>query len=99
MTNITWRELAEAIGIVSIVASLVFVGLQLRQSQQVAVAEQYQVRAISAVERLSSITQNDRYIQIASNSYREAYEADALDASRKNAYEQYGPDGLIVLEI
>ena len=33
-----WREVAELIGIAAIVASLVFVGLQLRQEQNIAVA-------------------------------------------------------------
>ena len=40
-----WKDTAELIGIVAIVASLVFVGLQLRQSHKIALATQYQARA------------------------------------------------------
>jgi hypothetical protein len=40
-----WRETAELIGIASIVASLIFVGLELRQSQIVAVQEAMDTRA------------------------------------------------------
>ncbi len=38
------KTTAEALGIVTIVGSLVFVGLELRQSQQIAIAAQYQER-------------------------------------------------------
>ena len=45
MKVIGWRPIAELVGIASIVASLIFVGLQLKQSQEVATAAQYQNRA------------------------------------------------------
>ena len=38
------------IGITAIVASLIFVGLQMKQSQEIAVANQYQARADAALE-------------------------------------------------
>ena len=40
MNRSNWRDTAELIGIAAIVASLVFVGFELRQSQQIAFAEQ-----------------------------------------------------------
>jgi len=40
-----WKDTAELFGIFAIVASLVFVGLQLRQSHKIALATQYQARA------------------------------------------------------
>ena len=40
-----WKDTAELIGIVAIIASLIFVGLQLKQSQEIALATQYQARA------------------------------------------------------
>ncbi len=40
-----WKDIAELIGLVAIIASLIFVGLQLKQSQQIALATQYQARA------------------------------------------------------
>ena len=45
MKVMEWRSIAELVGITSLVASLIFVGLQLKQSQEVATAAQYQNRA------------------------------------------------------
>lgn len=39
-----WKDIVEVVGIVTIIASLIFVGLELRQSQQIAIASQYQAR-------------------------------------------------------
>jgi len=50
MTNSSWRSTAELIGIAAIVASLIFVGLQLKQSQDIAIAAQYQARAESVLD-------------------------------------------------
>ena len=44
MKNASWKDIAEVFGFAAIVASLIFVGLELRQSQRIAVAAQYQVR-------------------------------------------------------
>ena len=43
-----WKEIAELVGLGAIVASLVFLSLQLRQSQEIALATQYQARAEAA---------------------------------------------------
>lgn len=40
-----WKDIAELAGLVAIIASLIFVGLQLKQSQEIALATQYQARA------------------------------------------------------
>ena len=40
MNKADWKDTAELIGIAAIVASLTFVGLELRQSQRIAYAEQ-----------------------------------------------------------
>jgi len=50
MTNPTWKEIAEFVGIAAIVASLVFVGLELRQSRQIAVADIYQQRSSMLID-------------------------------------------------
>lgn len=39
MTSANWKDAAELLGIAAIVASLIFVGFQLRQDQQIAFAE------------------------------------------------------------
>ena len=39
MKKTDWKDIAELIGIAAIVASLIFVGLQMKQDQQIAVAQ------------------------------------------------------------
>jgi hypothetical protein len=63
MSNKNWRDHAELIGIAAIVASLVFVGLQLKQSQDIAIAAQYQQRYAVAMDYWIAKEQNDWYIQ------------------------------------
>jgi len=50
MTNFRYRDLAEAIGILAIVASLIFVGLQIKQSHEIAMASTYQARSQATQE-------------------------------------------------
>ena len=45
MKSMSGKDIAEFTGIAAIVASLVFVGLQLKQSQEIAIANQYQAWA------------------------------------------------------
>ena len=54
-----WKEIAELVGLVAIVASLVFVGLQLKQSQEIALATQYQSRAESVQELVIAHLESD----------------------------------------
>lgn len=53
-----WKGIAELIGVTAIVASLIFVGLELRQSRQIAIADIYQQRTSMLIDlhaaRLSS---------------------------------------------
>ena len=50
MGNSNWREIAELFGIAAIVASLVFVGLQLRQDRQIAKSDSLVAQQILDVE-------------------------------------------------
>ena len=45
MTTSNWKDIAELTGIAAIVASLIFVGLQMRQTQVIAQATLYQMRS------------------------------------------------------
>ena len=45
-----WKDIAELVGLAALVASLVFVGLQLKQSQDIAAATQFQARASATQE-------------------------------------------------
>ena len=53
-----WKDVAELVGIVSIVASLVFVGVQLRQGQQSLESEVVFGEMVVFQELLSRIDQN-----------------------------------------
>ena len=59
MANPKWRDTAELVGIASIVASLIFVGLQLKQAQEFAIASQYLDQANLLVEATNGRLQNE----------------------------------------
>ena len=50
MRTTNWKDIAELVGIAAIVASLIFVGLQMKQSQEIAIAAQYQMRAQATMD-------------------------------------------------
>ncbi len=54
MQGANWKDVAELIGITAIVASLIFVGLQMKQSQEIAIAAQYHQRAALTVDSLNA---------------------------------------------
>jgi hypothetical protein len=48
MAATRWHDWAQVAGIFALVGSLIFVGLQMQQTQEIALAEQYQARAEAA---------------------------------------------------
>jgi hypothetical protein len=48
MAATRWHDWAQVVGIFALVGSLIFVGLQMQQTQEIALAEQYQARAEAA---------------------------------------------------
>ena len=56
MRSANWKDIAELTGIAAIVASLIFVGLQLKQSQDIALSELSASILASRVETNSSIS-------------------------------------------
>lgn len=63
VTTLNSKGLVEAIGMAAIVASLIFVGLQLKQSQEIAIAGQYQERTATALEFWNTASQDDWFVQ------------------------------------
>ena len=57
------RDGAELFGIAAIVASLIFVGLQMKQSQDIAIATQYQARA-EATQNLQLVSLESDYLGV-----------------------------------
>ena len=94
-----WKDLVELTGIVAIVASLVFVGLQLKQSQDIAIAEQYQNRAIAAQEYLLWWVDNDQFLRRSVShveslyeSGESLYESGEGDENFRELFETQGPE-------
>ena len=58
MSTSNWKDFAELFGIAAIVASLIFVGLQMKQSHEIALAEIYQARASMVVDWANQIALN-----------------------------------------
>ena len=63
MKKTDWKGTAELIGIVAIVASLIFVGLQLRQDQKIAEAQAI-VDAAAVVTELNQFVEDNREVWI-----------------------------------
>jgi len=51
----------QVVGIFSVVASLIFVGLQMKQTQEIALAAAYQERATSSIERMIARASSPEY--------------------------------------
>lgn len=57
MTSLNWKNAAELVGMVAIVASLIFVGLELRQSHDIALTDSGWSRLLSEIESRRAIYQ------------------------------------------
>ena len=60
MDSAKLNDWMQVVGIFAVVASLVFVGLQMKQSQEIAIAAQYHDRAALAVENFHAIMESGR---------------------------------------
>ena len=57
MDSAKLNDWMQVVGIFAVVASLIFVGLQMKQAQDIAVAAQYQERTASSIEAVSARSQ------------------------------------------
>ena len=89
MKKSNWKDFVELIGIAAIFGSLVFVGLELRQSQQIAIAGQYQQRAESFVDqlysRLAYSSEQERLAELVRSSYLEYVDFSLLESMSDEA--------------
>lgn len=76
MTKPGWKETAELVGIVAIVASLIALVMELRQTQSAMLSETYQARAIDATGELVG-TADSEYLApiLAKTNYGADYDA------------------------
>ena len=71
-----WKDTAELIGILALVASLVFVGLQMRQTEDIALSEANLTYLLSKIERNNAIIENSA-IWVRGNAGEELSEEDS----------------------
>ena len=86
-----WIEL---VGLVAIVSSLIFVGLELKQSREVAIAGQYQDRANIGADYFLSRLENEHLIAYLGIELAVDYESDRLGPTQKEHFEEHGPESL-----
>jgi hypothetical protein len=79
LNSVSWKNVAESVGITAIIASLVFVGLQLRQTQDIANSEVAAKLLIDDFEWVNLVNQN-RDVWIRGN------RGDDLDELEQSAY-------------
>ncbi len=80
MRKADWKDIAEFVGIAAIVGSLIFVGLQMRQAQEIAIADGYTALQSSSYARSELLSANADLVEKANrgDALSEA-EAFALD--------------------
>jgi hypothetical protein len=81
MKSTDFRGIAELIGVAAIVASLIFVGLQLKQSQEIAIASQYQARAEATMSFFSSHMESEYLIPPARGLVSDSYSENDVSAA------------------
>ena len=94
-----WKDLVELTGIVAIVASLVFVGLLLKQSQDIAIAEQYQNRSIAAQDYMMWQADNEQALRQGVGNVKSHYESGDGDEVFNELFETQGPEFLATILI
>ncbi len=96
MPSRNWKDIAELIGIGAIVASLIFVGLQMQQSQDIAIGAQYQERANAAVENYMSQIQSDQALRNWGQRLIAVASSGSYPIVIKNLIETAGPESVAV---
>lgn len=92
------KDWIEVVGIFALIASLVFVGMQMKQTQEIAIAEQYQARAIFGADHLSAFAENETLLGTMVKDIEIAYESSELGDSFVKDYEMFGAE-YVTLEI
>ncbi len=77
MKNSSWKDYAEIVGVAAIVASLIFVGLQMRQSQSIAMSDGNLANAANKIEGSIAILENSE-VWVRGSTRQELDENDAV---------------------
>ena len=76
------NEWLQVIGLFGVVASLVFVGLQMKQDREIAMAEAFQARAQASAGTLITLSQHDAYLAAVTNQFAD----DPVPSGRRFAF-------------
>jgi len=91
MKSISSKDIAEFVGISAIVASLIFVGLQLRQSHEIALSEAWQQRSAMVTDVFIALSGNEAAIDalIAANPPNKAEIIDGVSPDDALAFDYW----------
>ena len=81
----------QIVGIFAVVASLIFVGLQMKQSQDIAIADQYQNRADAALGFYVARMQSGPAIELTAIRISEFVESEQVGTAVRRSLEDEGP--------
>ena len=86
MDSAKLNDWIQIVGIFAVVASLVFVGLQLKQSQDIAIAAQYQARHDAAAENIRAYIDSETALQVEGKRFVEFAKSDPNFAPELRAW-------------
>ena len=89
MNSTNWKDIAELVGITAIVASLVFVGLELRQSHQIAIAAEYQERVATVIDIYNTQIQSEIALSVVGQPLYEIVRSADFPDKYSHLYESY----------
>ena len=84
MSSERWKNTAEMIGVVAIIASVLFVGMELRQSRQIATAVQYQERMRTGFDYFVVMSENEVWLERNAQNLRDRYDLTELSAQDRD---------------
>ncbi len=79
MNRANWKDGAEITGVLAIVLSLIFVGFQIKQSHEIAIAAQYQARLDTQLGVLAAHIQSDVALRVFGDRVRSMPLPDRID--------------------
>lgn len=91
MDKPSWKDIAEFVGIGAIVASLIFVGLELQQQQEIALAAQYQERLRTGFDYFLGISERQVWQQRTAERLRHQYNLRGLSREDRELLENGSP--------
>ncbi len=94
MNKTNWKDIAELIGIAAIVASLIFVGLELRQAYQIAITAEYQERVSAVIDIYNTQIESEIALSVVGQPLYEIVRSADFPDKYRHLYEAYNVEQL-----